>query len=107
MVTMAWLVIIIFTIPQAFIFRVLKHPEKEFYQCTTFNFFEELSGPVEIGNTTHLYLGGLTPIQWADLYHTIFNCEVFFSPVIAIVASYAKIYSVLSRFVFFVEYFFL
>ena len=105
MVIMAWLVTIIFTIPQAIIFRVLKHPEKEFYQCTTFNFFEELSSPVVIGNTTHLYLGGLTPIQWADLYHTIFNCEVFFAPAIAIVASYTNIYFLLSRFVLFAEQF--
>ena len=105
MVIMAWLLTIIFTIPQAIIFRVLKHPEKDFYQCTTFNFFEELSSPVEIGNTTHLYLGGLTPIQWADLYHTIFNCEVFFAPAIAIVASYTNIYVFLSRFVLFLEQF--
>ena len=73
MVIMAWLVTIIFTVPQAIIFRVLKHPVKEFYQCTTFNFFEELSSPVKIGNTTHLYLGGLTPIQWADLYLYLYS----------------------------------
>ena len=101
MVILSWLATIIFTLPQAIIFRVLKHPEKDFYQCTTYNFFEELSSPVQIGNTTQLYLASLTPIQWADLYHTIFNCEVFFAPVIAIVASYSKIYSVLSRLVFY------
>ena len=99
MVILSWLATIIFTMPQAIIFRVMKHPEKDFYQCTTYNFFEELSSPVQIGNTTQLYLASLTPIQWADLYHTIFNCEVFFAPVIAIVASYTKIYSVLSRLV--------
>ena len=99
MVILSWLATFIFTLPQAIIFRVIKHPEKDFYQCTTYNFFEELSSPVQIGNTTQLYLASLTPVQWADLYHTIFNCEVFFAPVIAIVASYTKIYSVLSRLV--------
>ena len=99
MVILAWLATLLFSSPQAIIFRVLKHPEKDFYQCTTYNFFEDLSSPVEVGNTTHLYLAGLTPIQWADLYHTIFNCEVFFAPVIAIIASYTKIYFILTRFV--------
>ena len=43
MVLLAWLLTLIFTWPQAVIFRVLKHPKKEFYQCTTFNFFENLA----------------------------------------------------------------
>ena len=107
MVLSVWILTLVFASPQAIIFRVLKHPVKDFYQCTTFNFFENLSSPVVIDNVTHSLFIGLTPIQWADLYHTIFNCEVFFAPVIAIVASYVRIYSVLSRFVFFVKYFFL
>ena len=94
---LAWVVTLIFTIPQAIIFRVMKHPEKEFYQCTTYNFFEDLSTPVMVGNTTQLLLAGLTPVQWADLYHTVFNCQVFTAPLVAICASYANIYFVLSR----------
>ena len=39
---LAWVVTLIFTIPQAILFRVMKHPEKDFYQCTTYNFFEDL-----------------------------------------------------------------
>ena len=95
MVITAYLSTFIFASPQAIIFRVLKHPEKEFYQCTTFNFFESLSTLVQVGNHTELLLLGLTPVQCADLYHTLFNCEVFFGPLCAIVASYAKIYAVL------------
>ena len=95
MVFTAYLYTMILASPQAVIFRVLKHPEKEFYQCTTFNFFENLSTRVTTGNQTQLVLLGLSPVQCADLYHTIFNCEVFFGPVIIIVASYAKIYAVL------------
>ena len=97
MVIMAWVVTLIFTIPQAIIFRVMKHPAKEFYQCTTYNFFESLSTQVVVGNDTTLLLGSLTPVQWADLYHTIFNIEVFFGPLIALVASYSKIYFLLKR----------
>ena len=59
MVLVSWLLTILFSSPQvdilkmrnlenslsqiflkAIIFRVLKHPTKEFYQCTTINFFE-------------------------------------------------------------------
>ena len=32
----------------------------------------------------------LTPIQWADVYHTVFNSAVFFGPAIAIVTSYIR-----------------
>ena len=97
MVILAWAITILFTIPQAIIFRVMKHPEKEFYQCTTFNFFEDLSTAVVVGNQTQLLCAGLTPLEWEDLYHTIFNCQVFFVPLIAIVASYAQIFGVLRR----------
>ena len=45
---LAWLMTLIFSWPQAVIFRVMKHPNKEFYQCTTFNFFENLA--LGIGN---------------------------------------------------------
>ena len=97
LVILAWLVTLVFSCPQAIIFRVLKHPHKEFYQCTTYNFFENLSTKFVTGNDTKLLLASLTPIQWADLYHTIFNIEVFFGPAIALVASYSKIYLLLKR----------
>ena len=50
-------------------------------QCTTFGFFGSLavnrSTVTEAGEVTRLLLpGGLTPVQAADLYHTLFNCEV-------------------------------
>ena len=97
MVLSVWILTLVFASPQAIIFRVLKHPVKDFYQCTTYNFFENLSSPVVIDNVTHSLFIGLTPIKWADLYHTIFNCEIFFFPLIIIVASYVKIYLILTR----------
>jgi len=97
MVITAWVLTIFFTIPQAIIFRVMKHPEKNFYQCTTINFFEDLCSEVKVGNHTEKLLLGLTPVVWADIYHTIFNCQVFFVPLIAIVASYTQIYFILRR----------
>ena len=95
MVLLAYLAAIVCASPQAIIFRLLKHPEKDFYQCTTFDFFSNLSTEVRVGNITELRLLGLSPVECEDLYHTIFNCEVFFGPLCVIVASYAKIYLVL------------
>ena len=79
MVVLAWLTTLLFSSPQAVIFRVMKHPQADFYQCTTWNFFEGFASNVTEGNTTRLLLpGGMTPTQAADLYHTLFNCEVRF-----------------------------
>ena len=63
---------------QAFIFRVRRHPERAFYQCTDVGFFESLAERREGGhNQTELLLpGGLSPSAAADLYHTLFNCQV-------------------------------
>ena len=51
-------------------------------QCTTFGFFESLAenrtSVTEAGEVTRLLLlpGGLSPVQAADLYHTLFNFVV-------------------------------
>ena len=99
MVILSWLITLVFTTPQAIIFRVMKHPTKEFYQCTTYHFFEDLASPVVVDNTTQLLWHGLTPVQWADLYHTLFNCQVFFAPLIAIITSYIKIFIIIRRYI--------
>ena len=79
MVILAWLTTLLFSSPQAVIFRVMKHPQADFTQCTTWNFFESFASNVTVGNTTQLLLpGGMTPTAAADLYHTLFNCEVKF-----------------------------
>ena len=99
MVLLAWFLTLVFTTPQAIIFRVMKHPVKDFYQCTTYNFFEDLASPVIVGSSTQLLWIGLTPVQWADLYHTLFNCQVFFVPLIAIITSYIKIFIIIRRYI--------
>ena len=78
--------------------RLLKHPAKEYYQCTTINFFENLSQIVKEGNSTELRLYGLTPDQWEDTYHTVFNSQIFFIPLVIIVLSYVKIFLILTRY---------
>ena len=44
----------------------------------------------EAGEVTRLLLpGGLTPVQAADLYHTLFNCEV--GELVLVLAQWARL----------------
>ena len=97
MVMVAWILTLVFASPQAIIWRVLKHPTKEFHQCTTIDFFENLSSPVDSGNSTEMLLVGLTPDQWFNIYHIKFNSEIFFVPLILILISYFMIFITLAR----------
>ena len=54
-------------------------------------------GPPLVKTFISSNLGYMTPVQWADFYHTVFNFQVFFGPAIAIVASYTRIYILLKK----------
>ena len=51
MVVTAWCLTLLTSSPQAVIFRVIKDDKKDFYQCTTLNFFE--SWATEVGVLVH------------------------------------------------------
>ena len=55
MVIVAWLLTLVFTSPQAVIFRVLRHPMAEFYQCTTWGFFENFATEVKFKKEYCMY----------------------------------------------------
>ena len=38
-----------------------------------------------------------SPHHWSDIYHTLYNCEIFLLPLIIIVATYTRIYILLAR----------
>ena len=98
MVLSCWLLTLLCAAPQAVIFRVLKHPTKEFYQCTTIDFFEDLAVKqlnAETNLTEHILLG-LNTETWHSLYHTVVNVEIFFLPLTIIVISYIKIFRIIS-----------
>ena len=38
-----------------------------------------------------------SPDGWKDIYHAAFNCETFVLPLVIVVATYARIYVILSR----------
>ena len=101
MVATAWVFTLLCASPQAIIFRVLKHPTKEFYQCTTIDFFEDLAEKhfnLETNQTEYI-LGGINTEAWHTIYHTVVNTQIFFLPLLIIVISYIKIYSILSQWV--------
>ena len=101
MVVSAWVFTLLSASPQAIIFRVLKHPTKEFYQCTTIDFFEDLAEKhFDLKtNQTEYILGGLNTEAWHTIYHSVINTQIFFLPLLIIIISYIKIYSILALWV--------
>ena len=97
MVLCSWLLTIICSSPQAIMFRVLKHPTKEFYQCTTIDFFENLAEEkvnMETNRTEHFLLG-INTESWHSIYHCMVNTEILFLPFLIILISYCKIYNII------------
>ena len=39
-----------------------------------------------------------SPHNWSDIYHTLYNCEIFLLPLVIIVATYTRIYVLLTRY---------
>ena len=102
MVVGSWVFTLLSASPQAIIFRVLKHPTKEFHQCTTIDFFEDLAEKhFDLKtNQTEYILGGINTEAWHTIYHTVINTQIFFLPLFIIIISYIKIYSILSQSVY-------
>ena len=98
MVVGSWVFTLLCAAPQAVIFRVLKHPTKDFYQCTTIDFFEDLAEKrLNLKtNQTEYILGGINTEAWHTIYHTVINTQIFFLPLLVIIISYIKIYSILA-----------
>ena len=102
MVASAWVFTLLSASPQAIIFRVLKHPTKEFYQCTTIDFFEDLAEEhfnIQTNKTEYI-LAGINTEAWHTIYHTVVTSQIFFLPLLIIIISYIKIYSILSQSVY-------
>ena len=71
MITSAWLISALCALPQTLVFRVLKHPQMEFYQCTTMQYFDNIN--VE------------------KIYNSLFLVVVYVVPLLVIVVTYANI----------------
>lgn len=93
MILVAWLTSCLFALPQSFVFRVLKHPQIDFLQCTSMDFFAELMG----ADTNHTEAEaeatvlGITPAVVEKLYSCIFLAAVYMFPLLVIIITYANI----------------
>ena len=81
MITSAWLISALCALPQTLVFRVLKHPEIDFYQCTTMNYFDNI-----FNNATMV-----TPNQAEKIYNSLFLVVVYVVPLLVIIVTYANI----------------
>ena len=74
MICSAWLISAICALPQSLVFRVLKHPQIEFYQCTSMNFFSDLfnSSSVNGGAAQSPNFYSLTPEMAEKMYSSLF-----------------------------------
>merc|ERR1711892_373075 len=59
MVAVSWIISIILSLPQAFMFRKLKHPAVEFYQCTTDMVVEDYSTQTMVDGKIKFIFHGL------------------------------------------------
>ena len=70
---------------------------KEFYQCTTIDFFEDLAEErvnTETNRTEHFLLG-INTESWHSMYHCLVNTEILFLPLTLIIISYCKIFNII------------
>ena len=87
MIGMAWFISALCAFPQTLVFRVLKHPEVEFYQCTSMNYFDGI-----FNNSTVL-----TPPQAEKIYNSLFLVVVYMVPLCVIIVTYANILNKIFR----------
>lgn len=98
MILCAWLTSCIFAAPQTLVFRVLKHPQIEFFQCTSMDFFKDLlvfdAGDGRKVPSTFLWLG---PDAWERIHSCIFLVAVYMVPLLVIIITYANILAKIVR----------
>ena len=87
MITSAWIVSGLCAFPQTLVFRVLKHPEVEFFQCTSMNYFDAI-----FNNSTIL-----DSKQAEKIYNSLFLMVVYMVPLCVIIITYANILNKIFR----------
>ena len=97
MVLCCWVVSIILSFPQAIMFRKLKHPYLEFYQCTTKGVVEAYSDIVAENGKRKYSFYGLDPVKVYNIYHFSFLFFVYFLPLFCLVISYVIIIKLIKR----------
>ena len=97
MVVISWTLSLLLSLPQAFMFRKLKHPAVEFYQCTTDMVVEEFSEQVVVAGETQFRLLGVDSDTVYSIYHFSFPFFVFFFPLACLIFNYGIIIKIIRR----------
>ena len=97
MVLCSWVVSLLLSLPQAFMFRKLKHPMLEFYQCTTRMVVEEFSEVVRENDNLRFVFYGMDSIDVYKIYHFYFLLFAYFLPLLCLVISYIIIIKLIRR----------
>ena len=91
------MVSIFLAFPQALIFRRLKHPELEFYQCTTSMAVEEFSEEVFVDGEIKFIFFGFDAERIYSFYHFTFLFFVFFFPLAVLMVTYMVVIKLITR----------
>ena len=97
MVVVSWALSLLLSLPQAFMFRKLKHPVVEFYQCTTDMVVEEFSEQILVAGETKFSLFGVDSDIVYTIYHFSFPFFVFFFPLACLIINYGIIIKITRR----------
>ena len=100
MVALSWVVSIILASPQAFMFRKLKHPDIEFYQCTTTMAVEDFSEKIVVNGQLKFLFLGVEAETIYRFYHFSFLLFVFFFPLTFLMVNYFIIIKLIRRYNF-------
>lgn len=87
MITSAWIISALCALPQTLVFRVLKHPKVEFFQCTSMGYFDDIFNNSTIVN----------PQQAEKIYNSLFLVVVYMVPLCVIIITYANILNKIFR----------
>ena len=97
MVFSAWVLSFMLSIPQAMMFRKVKHPDMEFSQCTTDMVLEMHSDMViQDGEISFLFFG-INPHIIYSFYHFSFLFFVYFLPLLVILINFMVILNIIKR----------
>ena len=87
MVLFSWVVSFVLSSPQALMFRKMKHPNLEFYQCTTNMVIENYSTVVKDGDKATYFFFGIDSDTIYMIYHLSFLVIVYFLPLCCLLVS--------------------
>ena len=98
MVLCCWVVSLLLSLPQAIMFRKLKNPHLEFYQCTTMMVVETYSELVKEDNKLKFVFYGIDAVVIYNIYHFSFLFFVYFLPLLCLIISYIIIIKLIKRY---------